>query len=378
MKYFKWLALLIGLIVLSQLALRLFDPQEPIDFVEYWAAGRLNVSGANPYDPEQLFSLQLSWGRQEYGPLMMWTPPWTLVAVMPFGLLEYAWSRTFWFLFQLGIVFACVSWIWRFYAGPRQWIWVAWLVGFSFGPVLHVLRGGQITPLLLLGVVWFLHFQKRQKGWLAGASLALVTVKPQLLYLFCIVLLLWALDRRQWSVLGGGAIALLVATALSSITNPALVSQYIYAVSSFPPVGWMTTTIGSVLRVQMGYDKFWLQLIAPILGMGWLLFYWQRNRLEWQWSEQMPLLVAVSVVTAIHAWMFDQTLLLLPLIQVALWMVSGRWSWSKGVLIILYLVVNGMAVLVSLPQLWFWWMAPWFLLWYLAASRLLKRNEAAI
>src|SRR5690606_16719256 len=29
-----------------------------IDFVEYWAAGRLNADGGDPYDPEQLGPLQ--------------------------------------------------------------------------------------------------------------------------------------------------------------------------------------------------------------------------------------------------------------------------------------------------------------------------------
>src|SRR5262245_1983579 len=55
------------------------------DFVEYWAAGRLNAHGENPYDPERVHELERQAGRTEEG-VLMWNPPWTLTLVMPFGL----------------------------------------------------------------------------------------------------------------------------------------------------------------------------------------------------------------------------------------------------------------------------------------------------
>src|ERR1700758_2168136 len=80
-------ALLVAVLLVQQLG-RLFADRSimpPDDFVEYWAAGRLNAHGENPYDPAKLFPLEKGAGRTTL-PLdsagnetavMMWNPPWT-------------------------------------------------------------------------------------------------------------------------------------------------------------------------------------------------------------------------------------------------------------------------------------------------------------
>ena len=60
----------------------------PDDYVEYWAAGRLNLQGENPYSPELLLPLERGAGRDTDEAIMMWNPPWTLALAMPFGLMD--------------------------------------------------------------------------------------------------------------------------------------------------------------------------------------------------------------------------------------------------------------------------------------------------
>lgn len=74
------------------------------DFIEYWAAGRLNLTQGNPYSPEQIEALQVQGGRLEGTHLMMWNPLWTLALVMPFGLLDYATGCMLWLLLSLAIL----------------------------------------------------------------------------------------------------------------------------------------------------------------------------------------------------------------------------------------------------------------------------------
>ena len=69
------------------------------DFVEYWAAGRLNLEGHNPYDPDAVHELEKAAGRAEPG-VLMWNPPWSLPFVMPFGLLEVHTAHLLWLLLQ--------------------------------------------------------------------------------------------------------------------------------------------------------------------------------------------------------------------------------------------------------------------------------------
>src|SRR5204863_239149 len=84
-----------AIIVIAMLLLqvsRLLEPGVlPIDdFAEYWAAGKLNLSGGNPYDADRLTALQSPAGPPDDEPaIIMWNPPPTLTFVMPFGVPDY-------------------------------------------------------------------------------------------------------------------------------------------------------------------------------------------------------------------------------------------------------------------------------------------------
>ena len=245
-----WSILLIGVIVLVKLAMtELTSPAflYSDDYVEYWSAARLNLSGGNPYDPEQLAPLQLAAGRTRDVPLMMWNPPWTLTLLMPLSWLPYSLSRLLWLLLSVLILFLAANWGWYTYGGDPAKRWLAWLVVFTFSPSLHLLRFGQITLLLLLGVIGFLHFVKGERWWLAGAAAALITIKPHLLYLFGFAFVVWAVDRRKWTLLGGFVFSVVGALGIAWAVN--LIRQYFYAVTTYPPEQWATPTLGAILRL---------------------------------------------------------------------------------------------------------------------------------
>ena len=130
------------------------------DFAEYWAAGRLNVSGGNPYDPEQLFVLQKEIGWPEPEPVRMWNPPWTLILLIPFAILPYSLSAALWVILQSLIVLFSVDLLWQFYGGKSSHRWAAWVFAFLFYPTLYLFKSGNIGAFILLGVAGFLHFNK--------------------------------------------------------------------------------------------------------------------------------------------------------------------------------------------------------------------------
>jgi len=375
-RLFVWLGLIVGLAVFVWLAANeLSAPSfmQSDDFVEYWSAARLNLSGGNPYDPQQLTPLQLQTGRWQGIPLIMWNPPWTLALVMPFGLRSYPSGRALWLLLNIVSVFFCADWFWRFFGGSVRYRWIAWIVGASFGPALRVLKAGQIAPLLLLGIVGFLYFEERRKDWFAGAALALITIKPHLLYLLGVAVLIWIVERRRWSILLGGVATLAITMGAAYAFNPALVYQYLYAVQNYPPQQWATPTLGAMLRVLFGAEYFWLQFLPPVLGIIWFFDYWRRNREGWCWREHLPFILLVSVLTAAYGWTFDYVVFLLPVVQVALWMYqSVAWSWYKVGLLVSYLIVGGIVIFSNMEQSRYWWLAPFFLGWYLLSQRFLK------
>ncbi len=57
------------------------------DFLEYWASGRLNITGGNPYDPNQMMTLEQTVGWNLDNALMMLNPPWVLSYAMLVGII---------------------------------------------------------------------------------------------------------------------------------------------------------------------------------------------------------------------------------------------------------------------------------------------------
>jgi hypothetical protein len=216
------------------------DPDRPLgpDFVEYWSAGRLNLNGRNPYDPEQLLPLQQETGVIEEEAIIMWNPPMLITLTMLFGLVNFGFSRLVWFVLNVIIIFISVNWIWDLYGGKKEQRWLAWIIGFTFVPVLDGLKIGQASALLLLGVVGFLFFVKKDKLWLAGITLSLLLVKPHILYLFIIAVILWSLYEREWRIILGSLAALLFATAVPLLFNPSLIGQYLFALQNYAPIDW--------------------------------------------------------------------------------------------------------------------------------------------
>jgi integrase len=77
-RWLRWPLLLLaatGLVFLAAWRLTRPDVLQWDDTVEYWAAGRLNARGQNPYAPEALHRLERQAGRPLEEPLMMWNPP---------------------------------------------------------------------------------------------------------------------------------------------------------------------------------------------------------------------------------------------------------------------------------------------------------------
>jgi hypothetical protein len=342
------------------------------DFIAFWAAGRLNATGGNPYAPDQLLTLQkeVGWTRDE--PERIWNPPWTLPLVTPFGMLSYPAGGALWLMGHLAIIFFCADYIWRFYGGPSRYHWLAWIVSFIFYPTLYLVQNRQISALILLGIIGFLHFDKNHKGWLAGICIPLIAIKPPLLYLFWIALIFWVIERRYWSVLLGAGLATLVAIAIELWVNPAVISQYLIISGNGQWLfKWVTPTFGTILRILFGAENIWLQFLPPFAGTIWFLLYWSKHHRTWEWGEQMPLLLLVSLVTGIYVWGYDLVVLLVAVIQVAVWILSRGRDWTTLGTTASYLGINILALILPQDAFLYFWLVPSLILWYWAARRVI-------
>jgi hypothetical protein len=141
----------------------------------------------------------------------------------------------------------------------------------------------------------------------------------------------------------------------------------------------MSLTIGSILRLLFGANHFWLQIVPAIPALVWFGFHWRRHHETWNWGEQMPLLMLISFLTTFYgAWPFDLVILLLPVIQAAVWMVPTESL--KGLALAIYVSIEcGALILISIERfgvtsIWFIWMTPALLAGYLLLRALRPRS----
>lgn len=380
-------ALVVVLASLGWMLVRLSDPTltPHDDFIACWAAGRLNAAGHNPYDPDQVLAVQRTAGWTQPIPYRIWYPPWTLPLLMPFGLLPYATARLLWFALHIGACVVSADVLWRYYGGERRSRGVSWVVLSTFWPALIAIRTGQTPALILLGLVGFLHFVRVRRWAAAGACLPLVAIKPVLLHLVWMAILLWVIAERRWRVVLGAAAATLALLGLAVVANPRVVEQFVDMTRHGVGRSFVSTS-GTVLRMAVGAwsgrDVAWLQAVPALAGAVWLALHWWRREGAWQWHEEMPVVLFVSLVTTFYGWIYDDIVLLVPVMQVAVAVLAGRTRTPPAMIVAGYLLLNAALVpmnVVRVDAFWYVWAPLVFAVWYAAARmRVVAPRTAAV
>ena len=374
-----WTLLICSILILVNLAPILSKPEyfRSDDFVPFWAGGRLNIAGDNPYDPQNIEQLQIAAGGEPSGSYtisIVLNPPWAISLVMPFGYIDYKLSRIVWLISSILLILLSSQLLWKIFSGNDKQRWLALLVAFIFAPTISVLEVGQIGPLLLIGLTGFLYFSVvNRKDWLAGPFLALASIKPQVTYLFWIALLLWVIRERRWLLIVSTSLTVILLTMIAMVFNPHIIQQYISMLQTYRIVDWANPTIGAYLRYfWFGIDKFWLQLIPPFFGGLWLIYYWYKKHTSWKWVDEIPFLLLISQITSPYTWTYDLVILIPSILQATIWIMTDWKRWSTFFLVIIYLCINILDLLLhrTLSDFWFIWLAPALLIWFWLTRRL--------
>jgi hypothetical protein len=376
-----WVLMILCLIVLWRLNKTILNEASRIsgqDYSQFWAAGSLNRAGENPYSPERTNQIKSSLSGLDETPRVVaiaYNPPWALPIFMLFSLVEYTLSRLLWLVVSIGILICCANLAWRSYGGPERLRWVALLVAFTLGPTYLLLRQGQLTPLVLLGVVGFHYYiEIRSNDWLAGAFAALVSIKPQLFFLFWIALILWVIRRRRWKVLLGMGVTLGLLTLIGLAFNRFLLAQYFSTVLGYRPTVWFTPTFGSYLRLLFGHHRAWLQFIPPLAGVLWFAVRWRGHGADWSWSRELPPLLLISLLTVSYGWTYDHVLLYAAVIPMAALLVRSAHGRRFILVASAYFAVNlaYLAAQIHLEDGYMGWFLPALAIVYLLAGKTSK------
>ena len=294
------------------------------DFVEYWTAAHLLTAHQNPYSLAEVFTMERQAGFEQSVPIMLLSPPWALPLIAPIGLINsYALGCLLWMIILIAAVAYSSRLLMDVYFGELRipeisdTTFYRCLFAFTFYPVLLCLRYAQTAPLMLLGTAGFLYFNKKARPILAGMFMALTLIKPQLLYLVWLALLLRSIQKRQWKILASAAGFVALLSVIALLLDPHSFQQYRELTKTPYLQAYASGVTAGIRKLFGGVGTFWIQLVPPVFGLGWFAVYWRRHSKNWSWSENLPMLMTISVLTSAYGWLFDQTLLSVAVIALA-------------------------------------------------------------
>lgn len=296
------LSLLMTVPLLAYRVILLLKPLPLQDFITYWSAGRLFLSGGDPYSPSATLAMEQSLRWPHPAPLVMLNPPWILPLIAPFAMVPFWPAHYFAFTLSLATEVLSSLALWRYFGGEKRRQWIAVLVLLTFLPAANAEHYGQVTPLILGALTVFLFAMRAQRFLLAGSMLAIFALKPHLLYLVLLAILLWSIQNRKWMIPISAAVCAAAATLGSIAFNHKVLGYFSGTVHAalISPCG-----IGGYLRSVFGWQHIWLQFLPCVVGLGWFAAYWMRHRRAWTWEERMPLLLLVSIGSAAYFWKHD-------------------------------------------------------------------------
>lgn len=292
------------------------------DFFPRWFGGRvLLLEGRNPYDREVALEAQLAiFGR--------YTAPWedqvgfayplyTLFVIWPLVYIPYAIAQAIWMVvLQFGLVFGAIVCLklvnWKI---PSWLLALTMLWAVFFYPGARSIVLGQFSVIVFGFFIAALWAIERRWDYIAGACLALATIKPQIVFMLIPLLVLWALSHRRWRVITGFVGALLFLTVTSLLLTPTWLQDFysgLFAYSGYvgfySPIENLTRTFAAPIAVPLA-NGLSIGLIGLMLFSWWQV--WRQKPGWFVWALMLTLII--SSLVAFRSATTNQVILYLPL-----------------------------------------------------------------
>ena len=336
------------------------------DLFHYWAAARAFAAGGNPYDLQQV--------AQAAGELMgagrslvpAWGIPSFFTITVPLSHFPFGPLVSIWLAASLIALFCCVSCFGNLFSESRGFRWLTILFLCTFQPALMLVKLAQPALIVFCGAIIYLAAHRSRRPWaapLAGAGLALTSLKPHLfLGLYLVLLALSLRNRRILMELVSAAVTAAVLAAVPVFMRSDIYALYASASgTNIPPQAWRTPTLGTALQYFTGNHSLLMKLIpTAVVYAAAGLWMWRRNGIA-PLSDEAALYgsLILGIAAAPYCWTYDFTLLLPTILwmtdkeHVPEWRSGARWL-AIGSLCVANLVLLGASKYMEYD---FWY--PW-------------------
>jgi hypothetical protein len=345
------LGVVIGVcLLLAYGAYSLFTSQIPSgnDFYSRWRGTRaLLLEGKDPYSEEVTLEIQKGmFGRPARGDedrVAFAYPLYVSLFILPLAFLPYPQAQALWlsglvFLTLATVIITLRTFDWRPSSGGLLLLSLWCLLLY---PTARSILLGQFTILVLALLALALWVMQRGWDFLAGCSLALATIKPQMVFLLIFFLLLWALRWRRYRIPGGFLAAMGVLLLLPSFILPAWIPSFLSGLSRYQAYTSPYTGGGSSLRILFDFLfpsqlSSWATLLISLALGGYLIYVWVKAlKSQKDTYQALFLTIIVTLLIPVQTGTTNQVLLLLPLIFSLVQWVKRRWVATSLSLILL-------------------------------------------
>jgi hypothetical protein len=282
------------------------------DFISFWAAAKLALSGAPAaaYDNEALRALQTQFVAFRSAAEMPFPyPPAFLIPLLPFSLLPFAAGMASWSLLTLAAWLLVIR---------RMFPDSGWLA-LAFPPVYASAAIGQngcITAAVLGGALLLLP----RRPFAAGLLLGCLVLKPQLALLVPVALL----AGREWRAFAGAAVSapailLLGLVVFGPDTSRAWLGQMpLYAeIARSGLVGWhKLASVYAALR-QLGVPATPAFIVHGAVAVAAAGVVWRVWRSDCERLAKASVLAAATMLVSPYLFFYDAVILTLPLFFLA-------------------------------------------------------------
>jgi Glycosyltransferase family 87 len=364
------------------------------DFTIFYMAGRIVSSGAGAhlYDGQLQFEVQRQFAPRVYvrqGPLPFNHPPFEALVFVPFAVLSYSGAYFTWGginLFILGAVIALMrTWLPRL---AEEYPWYLWILGcLGFFPIFIALIQGQDVIFLLLFYALAFNALRDNREFTSGCWLAVGLFKPQLVLPTVFVFLL---QKRKRAGLGFACVASLLALVSVAVVGwkaflkyPAYVwslelslGRAAIAPSVMPNVRGL---VYDVLREPRGTFVLVIVLALSLLLLIFAAADWRGPDVPNSLSLRFSLVLIATILASYHAYAYDLTLLILPILWISQYALEFEYSLCGsdrivllGPIFVLFLTPFYLLLLLRVNH--FSVMAPVLTLWFIGISREIRRR----
>ena len=305
------------------------------DFFVFYLAGRYTfIEHQNPYADELGNEAQLAIldrpaqkGEDQLG---FAYPPYSLLAILPLINLPFSWAQAIWMSFLI-ILSITVTYL----CYPESPLWLSLSLLFFYPFTFGVLLGNfviLITGILIIALT-FLFKDKNIKKWtqvFLGLALAWCTIKPQFVWLILIFIILYAIRKKHWWLIGSFSISLLSFIAFSFLMIKRWPALWFEQLIKYSAYNQTEITYAFLLRNFLTNHNLFF-VVAVLLGVTltaltlWIFKLWFEKRISW-----LQIISWIALLTyLIHprGKSYEQIIYLLPIL---FWIFTSGNKIGKG------------------------------------------------